>query len=141
MLLANNAKRSRYFIVNPGLIDQPHLRGNQSEIGNRYFEGAGSGTIMIGEYPTNEEFPRLFDWPDAVIHMPYDFDKIDSIINELDAQPQRQEEIRRNNVAHALTRHDWVYRWETVLATAGLQPLPGLLERKERLKTLASDVR
>jgi len=41
-LLANTAKRSRYFLVNPGLIDLPEVRGNQSEMGNRYFEGAAS---------------------------------------------------------------------------------------------------
>src|SRR5262249_10774136 len=39
-LLANVAKRSRYFIVNRGKIDEPERRGNQIEIGNRYFEGA-----------------------------------------------------------------------------------------------------
>ena len=64
-LLANVAKRSRYFIVNPGKIDEPDLRGNQIETSNRYFEGAASGAIMIGERPKNEEFERLFDWPEA----------------------------------------------------------------------------
>src|SRR6266478_1604799 len=140
VLLANNAMRSRYFIVNPGLIDQPAIRGNQIEIGNRYFEGAGSGAIMIGEYPNNEEFKKLFDWPDAVLHLPYDSDNIDTLITELDRQPERQEHIRRTNVLQALMRHDWVYRWETVLATAGLEPLPELLERKERLRNLAKEV-
>jgi hypothetical protein len=138
-LLANTAKRSRYFIVNPGLIDRPDIRGNQIEIGNRYFEGAGSGAIMIGERPDNEEFAKLFDWPDAVQYLRYGSDSIDAIIHELDAQPDRQEEMRRNNVAQSLMRHDWAYRWETVLKTAGLEPMPNLLERKERLKKLAKD--
>jgi len=53
-LLANVAKRSRYFIVNPGTIDQPEKRGNQIEVGNRYFEGVASGAIMVGERPNNE---------------------------------------------------------------------------------------
>ena len=39
-LLANLAKRSRYFIVNPGKIDRQEERGNQIEIGGRYFDGA-----------------------------------------------------------------------------------------------------
>src|SRR5258708_1352766 len=34
-LFANVAKRSRYFIVNPGLIDQPGKRGNQIEASTR----------------------------------------------------------------------------------------------------------
>src|SRR5262249_5515207 len=50
-LFAKVAKRTRYFIVNPGLIDRPDVRGDQVVIGNRYFEGAASGTIMVGERP------------------------------------------------------------------------------------------
>ena len=50
-LFAKLAKRSRYFIVNPGKIDEPELTGRQIEIGNRYFEGAASGAIMVGERP------------------------------------------------------------------------------------------
>ena len=31
-----------------------------------------AGTVMIGEAPRTEEFERQFDWPDAVIHLPFD---------------------------------------------------------------------
>ena len=136
-LFANLAKRSRYFIVNPGLIDRPDVRGEQSEMGYRYFEGAGAGTIMIGERPKNREFDELFDWPDAVIELPYGSDRIDEVIRELDSQPERQEQIRKRNVVEALTRHDWAYRWETVLETVGLEPLAGLVDRIAKLKKLA----
>jgi len=135
-LFANIAKRSRYFIVNPALVDDPR-RGDQSEMGYRYFEAAGAGAIMIGERPKNEEFDRLFDWPDAVIDLPYGSDRIDTVIKELDSEPERQEQIRRRNICQALKRHDWVYRWETVLERVGLEPMPGLLERKERLRRVA----
>jgi hypothetical protein len=136
-LFANTAKRSRYFIVNPGLIDLPDRRGNQSELGYRYFEGAGAGTIMIGEHPKNHAFAQLFDWPDAVLHLPYDSPRIDLIIDELDRQTDRQAQIRLNNVVQALLRHDWAYRWETVLKIAGLAPMPALFTRKRRLQYLA----
>ena len=139
-LLANIAKRSRYFIVNPGKIDQPDLRGNQIEIGNRYFEGAASGAIMVGERPNNEEFERLFDWPEAVTQLPYDSCDIDMVIKDLDGDPERQDRIRRTGVVQALMRHDWVYRWEAVLKTVGLEPMQGVLERKERLRKLAEVV-
>jgi hypothetical protein len=139
-LLANVAKKSRYFIVNPGLIDRPDRRGSQIEIGNRYFEGAASGTIMVGERPNNEEFDRLFDWPDAVIYLPYDSSNIDTIIDELDRDPERQQRIRRTNLVQALTRHDWVYRWEAILKTVNLEPMPELVQRKERLQNLAEAV-
>ena len=139
-LVASIAKRSRYFIVNPGLINRPEITGNQSEIGNRYFEGAASGTIMIGESPRNQEFAKLFDWPDALIDMPYGSAEIGGVINELDRQPERQDEIRRANVSRTLLRHDWAYRWEAVLESVGIAPMPQLAERKGHLQNLAQSV-
>ena len=139
-LFANAAKRSRYFIVNPGKIDEPDLRGNQMETSNRYFEGTGSGAIMVGERPKNEEFERLFDWPDAVTHLPYGSCDIDMVIQDLDRDAERQDRIRRTGIVQALTRHDWVYRWETILKIVGLQPMQGVLARKERLSRLAEVV-
>jgi Glycosyl transferases group 1 len=135
-LFANVAKRSKYFIVNPGRIDEPDHTGNQIEFGHRYFEGAASGAIMIGERPRNEAFGQLFDWPDAVIPLPYNSSHINRVIRDLDADPKRQDKIRRTGVAQALMRHDWVYRWETILAAVGLEPAQELLERKERLRRL-----
>jgi glycosyltransferase involved in cell wall biosynthesis len=136
-LFANVAKRSRYFIVNPGLIDRPEKRGNQFETSNRYFEGAASGAIMIGERPANEEFEKLFPWPDAVTQMPYDSDDVDMLIKRLDGDRERQDALRRTGVVQSLMRHDWAYRWEAILKAAGLEPMQGLSDRKQRLKKLA----
>jgi Glycosyl transferases group 1 len=137
ILFSNIAKRSKYFIVNPGLIDRPDVRGNQMEIGNRYYEGAASGTIMLGERPDNPMFEKLFDWPDAVVHMPYNSAEIADIISAIQADPERQERIRRKNVREALLRHDWVYRWEAILQAVGLEPTPAMHERKKVLRSLA----
>lgn len=137
---ANVAKRSRYFIVNPGLIDRPGLRGAQSEIGNRYFEGAAAGTLMIGEIPTNGEFERLFDWPGSVCHLSSDSHRVDALIRELNAQPEKQERIRQSNIVHSLRRHDWAYRWDLILEHAGLKPTAKSRSRKERLNGLAESV-
>jgi hypothetical protein len=140
LLMANTAKRSRYFIVNPGKINNPEETGGQSEFGYRYFEGAAPGTIMIGERPENKEFDRIFNWQDAVIDLPFESDEIGAVMKELDSQPERQMRIRRTNMLQSLLHHDWVYRWETMLSMAGLAPLPGLLKRKERLRELAAMV-
>jgi hypothetical protein len=139
-LFTNVAKRSRYFIVNPGLIGCQEKRGNQIEIGNRYFEGAAAGTIMVGELPCTPAFENLFAWPDAVVHLPYDSDEIDRVIHELDKEPERQEQIRCTNVVNALMQHDWVYRWETILKAVGLEPLPQLFRRKKRLSAMADAI-
>jgi Glycosyl transferases group 1 len=140
LLFANIAKRSRYFIVNPALIDRQDVRGNQSEMGSRYFEGAAAGAIMIGERPSNKEFKKMFDWPDAVLDLPYGSVEIGQIINEVESKPRWEETMRRNNVVQALLRHDWAYRWEAVLCAAELKPLQGLLDRKSRLERLAKEV-
>lgn len=133
---SNLAKRSRYFIVNPGKVDRPEETGGQSEFGQRYIEGAAAGAILVGEKPNNREFDNAFNWPDAVIHVPYGSDSIGDVIQALDKDPSRQEQIRRRNVTESLLNHDWVHRWETVLKLAGLQPIPALLERKQRLNDL-----
>ena len=140
MLFANIAKRSRYFIVNPGLIDRPDVRGNQIEIGNRYFEGAAAGNILLGERPRNGEFEVLFNWPDALIDLPYNSPDAEAIVRELDDQPERCAKIRRLNVQQSLIRHDWVYRWETILNQVGATPLQGLEARKRQLQCLADGI-
>ena len=139
-LFAKLAKRSRYFIVNPGKVDEPNLTGRQMEIGNRYFEGAASGALMLGEVPDNEVYETLFDWPEAVTRLPYNSQDIDRLIRDLDADPERQDRTRRTGVVQSLMRHDWVYRWEAVLKAVGLELRQEGLERKDRLKRLAETV-
>jgi len=139
-LMASLAKRSRYFVVNPGKINAAEETGGQSEFGYRYFEGAAPGAIMIGEVPKNKEFGRCFGYTDAVIHLPFGSEKIGEIIEELDAQPERQKRIRKTNVVNALLNHDWAYRWETILNVAGLEPLPQLAARTRYLKDLSERV-
>lgn len=139
-LMTNLAKRSRYFTVNPGKIDSPDETGGQIEFGYRYFEGAASGAIMIGDYPDSVEFRDYFPWPDAVIRLPFGSGGIGRIIDHLDGQPERLEEMRRSNIVQSLLRHDWAYRWETILLTAGLKPTPELQERKNRLRELSEEI-
>lgn len=139
-LVANHVKRARYFIVNPGKKNDPDPRIRQNEFGIRFFEGAAAGAVLIGETPENEEFKKIFNWPDAVVHLPFDSEGIGALINEMDAQPERQEEARRNNVMRSLLQHDWVYRWERILNMVGLKPMQQLLERKRRLRELSEVV-
>jgi hypothetical protein len=136
-LVASMAKRSRYFVVNAAKADSPHETGGQSEMGPRYVEGAAAGAILIGGVPETPEFTKQFPWPDAVVSLPSDPEHIEGLLGDLDEQPERQARIRRTNVAESLLRHDWVYRWETVLRIAGLEPLPALAKRKQRLSELA----
>lgn len=139
-LFARLLKRSRYFIVNPGLIDRVDVRGNQIEIGNRYFEGAAAGSILIGERPDNGEFETYFDWSNALVDLPYGSPGFAAAIDEIERDPQAQEDVRRMNVRQSLLRHDWLYRWEAILEVAGMAPHPKLNNRKKRLHKLAGTI-
>ena len=38
---------------------------------------------------------------------------------------------------NSLSRHDWVYRWRTILEAVGLEPTPEMLSREAYLNELA----
>lgn len=139
-LIANTAKRSRYLIANAAKINLRDQTRGQIEIGPRFFEGTAAGAVLLGQPPDNEAYARYFDWPDAVVQVPFDSPNIAEIIAELDGQPDRIKQIRKNNIVQSLLRHDWAYRWKAVLDIAGLKPLGALADREERLKNLAGEI-
>lgn len=137
-LVANMAKRSRYFLANTAKINlQKETRG-QSEVGFRFFEGAAAGTVMIGNPPDNENFRTYFDWPDAVIPVNFDEPNISDVLDDLDSQQERLNSVSIRSVYESLRKHDWAYRWEDILEMVGMQPLQPLLERKKQLMDLAT---
>jgi len=138
LLFASLLQRSRYYIANRARVNEPDLIFKGDEISNRFYEGAAAGCVMIGEPPRIEEFEREFDWPDAVIPVPFDAPEICALIAELDADPARLARIRRDNVYHAALRHDWAYRLQAVFEALGLAPTRGLIVRERQLRALAA---
>lgn len=130
--LANLIKRSRFFLANRAKANEEGETKRQEELGFRFFEGAAGGAVMIGEAPEVSSFREHFDWPDALIPMPFGGTGIGELIAELEAQPERLARIRAANVANVLRRHDWVYRWRAVLAHLEL-PLPAALHEREAI--------
>jgi hypothetical protein len=141
LLLANLLKRSRYFIANRSRANEPEMTRGREEISNRFVEGAAAGTIILGDPPDLDEFRRHFDWPDAVIQMPFDAPDVMARIEQLDADPARQARIRRDNSTNALLRHDWVHRLRSILETVGIAPPPRMLAREAHLTRLANEIR
>ena len=137
-LLAQLLQRSRYYIANRARINEPQYTGNREEIPGRYYEGAAAGAVLLGEAPATPEFVRQFDWPDAVIHLPFDSPDIEDILTQLHRDPERLEQISRRNVHFAAHRHDWVHRLQTVLATLGLPPTPAMQQREKQLTLVAA---
>ena len=139
-LVANVAKRSRYFIANAPKINEPWQTGGQSEISYRFVEGAASGTVMLGDTGEDAVVITVLNWPDAVVRLPYDSTDIANVLADLDSQPARLARIRKDGIVNSLLRHDWVYRWRTILEMLGLKPKPALLAREKRLAELAKQV-
>jgi len=132
--------RSRYFIANRAVIDQPELTGMQQEISGRYYEGAAAGAVMVGFPPDTEEFRRQFFWDGAIIPVPFQAPHIGSILAELDRDPARLARIRKSNVVNALRHHDWVYRLRSMFETLGVAPTAGLVAREQKLWALAEEI-
>jgi hypothetical protein len=138
--LAGMIKRCRYFIgFSPASLagaKSGKVAGEQVLPG-RLFEGAAGGAIILGARPQCPEFDECFDWPDAVIEVSPDGSDIVSVIDALDARPDWTRQLRRTNATRCLLKHDWVYRWEHILSTIGLEPPRQLLDRKSRLAGIA----
>jgi hypothetical protein len=137
-MLAGLLKRSRYFIANRGYVNKPEFTAGHDEISARFYEGAAAGTVMIGEAPRTEEFRQQFDWPDAVIDLPFDSPDIGRILADLNADPKRLRTVRHNNVREAAKRHDWLHRIQAVFDTFGLAPTENMRVRAKRLEQIAS---
>lgn len=138
--LAELVKRTRYFVANMAKIDVPEHRGVQQELGFRSFEGAAGGAVLLGHTPDVPSLSLLFDWPDAHIHMPFGCTEVARIIADLEADPERVRTIRQNNVLHSVRRHDWAYRWQSILDALSLAPRPALQLRIELLQELALSI-
>lgn len=141
LLLANMVKRTRYFITfNPASLNQSKAQkiAGEQVLPSRLFEGAAGGAVLLGTAPQCPEFAACFDWPDAVIRVSPEEEDIAAVIERLDAQPERIARVRHTNAVRCLLQHDWVYRWEDILAATGLDPLPQLHERKAQLRSIAA---
>ena len=139
-LLGALLKRSRYFIANRGYINMPEFTAGRDEIASRFYEGSAAGTVMLGEAPGTEEFRSQFDWPDVVLHLPFNSPDVGRILADLNADTARLRSARRNNARGAALRHDWLYRFQAVFDTLGMPHTEKMFARAERLKRIASAI-
>jgi hypothetical protein len=138
IMLATILKHSRYFIANRSFVNRPEFTAGRDEISPRFYEGAAAGTVMLGEEPRSDEFTRQFDWPDAVIHLPFDSPDIGRILADLNADTERLRAARRNNVREAALGHDWLHRIQVVFDTLGLPHTEKMQARAQLLEQIAA---
>jgi hypothetical protein len=136
-LIAEIMKRSRYFFAYRAGEDRQRARQDDA-LSSRYVEGMAGGAVLLGSRPQTPEYDALFGWPDSTITIPYEAHDLGGILAELEAQPRRLAAARMHNVVETLRRHDWVYRWERILETAGLAPTSRMEQRREHLAELAA---
>ena len=135
-MFANLARRSTYFMVAPGKVLDLHETKGQMEVGMRYYEGAAAGAVLLGQAPEGDTFSALFDWPQAVVSVRADGLDIMETIRGLQSQPTLLQEISARNVFHTVGRHDWLYRWQSMLELAGLSQSHRLDARQVRLQSV-----
>jgi glycosyl transferase family 1 len=137
-LLANTAKRSRFFLVNEAKFGSSE-KERQSEVGARYFEGSAAGAVLLGRAPTVSSFQEDFPWPDAVLNIRDDGSDVEAVLDSLAGKQEELERISLRNAVHSLRRHDWGHRWDAILRLIGLMPRPALAQRLLALETLANN--
>jgi hypothetical protein len=139
-LIANLAQRSKYFWVGAAKFNKPSETCGQIEFGHRFFEGAASGCVLIGNVPECNAFNKYFDWEDAVIPISNNCENLINVLSNLDSVPNNHEKIRKSNIVQSLLRHDWFYRWKFILDLLKLKPQSAFFQRKEKLNKLVQSV-
>jgi hypothetical protein len=136
--IAEMAKRSHCFMVAAAKADMPEETHGQIEIPNRYYEGAMTGAILVGDRLDCRTFHRFFNWADSVVEVRPDGSDAVAVVSALLADPDRMHTIGSQNALEALRRHDWVYRWLDAFRIVGVAPTPGMLARSRELNALAN---
>lgn len=141
-LLANTLKRSHFSLAHRINDSAQRLlrTGGEESLSSRYFEASAGGAVLLGSRPPIPDFDACFDWPDAVIDLPYDSLDVEDVLHELAGQPERLAQARAHGVRAALLRHDWVHRWDRVLHDAGMDVPAEVRRRQADLQELASAV-
>jgi hypothetical protein len=128
-------KRTKFFVVYPHNWDRSVVEktGGVNELSLRLFEGAAGGTVMLGGKTNCPGFNEFFDWEESVIDIPYEATDIQSILMDLERQPDRLASIRQRNVRQTLLKSDWAYRWAQILVALNFAPTSTLKSRLEIL--------
>ncbi len=140
---ADMVRRARYYIAWDPVAVSPakdEIIGRERAISTRYFEGSAGGAILLGSRPDCPEFDELFDWPDAVLEIAPEGTDLHEVLADFEADPDRVRAARLANITHALRRHDWAFRWQTILETAGLAPSEAHVKRVGKMAGLADQI-
>lgn len=111
---------SRIALAYSGEAYDPAGRFDAPFVGQRWYESAAAGCVIMGQAPSGADAAALFDWPDALIDLPPEPDAAWEAIRTMLDQPDRLAAIGRRNHRHALARHDWRCRVDRMAEVLGL---------------------
>ena len=97
VMLAELLKRSRFCLAYKHNVSMAQLTGGDEALAPRFFEAAAAGAVTLGIPPDCSEYRACFDWQDAIVHFPYEPDRLEEILSTLDDQPERLASASRNN--------------------------------------------
>jgi hypothetical protein len=137
-LVANFGKRARFFIAYPAKVDTAEETRGASEVGARFFEGAATGAVLLGQAPNVQAFRNDFHWQDAIVELGSTAESVNAFLSTVERDRERYVAAGKRNAVEALKRFDWAYRWKELLRIAGLAPHPKLAAREQRLNDLAA---
>ena len=137
-LVANFGKRARFFIAYPAKVDTAEETRGASEVGARFFEGAATGAVLLGQAPNVQAFRNDFHWQDAIVDLGSTAESVDAFLATVPREAERYAAAGKRNAVEALKRFDWAYRWKELLRIAGIAPHPKLAERERQLNELAA---
>ena len=109
------AERSRFALAYDTRSAPIRSGPSFSFVGQRWFESLAAGCIVVGHRPETPEFETLFDWPTPVIDAPEDHRDLPALLDTLDADTSRMDEMRARNVAAMRDRHDWRHRIDRMI--------------------------
>lgn len=137
--LAQTLQRSKVFFTYLAKRVVTGQRAAQEEFGPRYFEGAAAGALQVGDTVTsNPAYRDYVNWDGAVIEVPYSSKDMPALLEEIEKDASWVAAQRKANVIACLLGHDHLYRWDRVMAAAGLAETPGMAARRVRLNGLAA---
>lgn len=137
-LVANFGKRARFFIAYPAKVDTAEETRGASEVGARFFEGAATGAVLLGQAPNVQAFRHDFHWQDAIVDLGSTAESVNAFLSTVERDRERYAAAGKRNAVEALKHFDWAYRWKELLRIAGLAPHPKLAAREQRLNDLAA---
>jgi hypothetical protein len=108
-------RKSRIALAFDPLYADLNNRFPFSFVGQRWFESAAAGCVIVGKRPICDDMYDLFDWPSATIDLPDNASDMADFIDNLLNDP-KLEEIGRNNSKQCLSRHDWRLRLDDMIS-------------------------